>query len=153
VSEHRATISWNRDEVDFTYESYSRDHTGTFAGGVEVPASAAPDFLGTPSLVDPEEAFVASVSSCHMLTFLALAARRRFVVDAYQDSATGFMEENADGKLSIKRIVLDPRISFGGSKTPSPEELERLHEKAHAHCFIANSVRTSIVMAGSAESG
>lgn len=153
MSEHRAAVSWSRGECDFTYESYSRDHTWAFEGGVEVPASAAPDFLGTANRVDPEEAFVASVASCHMLTFLAVAARKRLVVESYEDAATGIMEKNADGKLAVTRIVLDPRVSFGGSKVPSAAEIARLHESAHEHCFIANSVRTSIVVAPAREGG
>jgi organic hydroperoxide reductase OsmC/OhrA len=148
MSEHKATISWNRGGRDFTYDSYSRDHAWRFEGGVEVPASAAPAFLGNPDLVDPEAAFVASVASCHMLTFLALASRKRLVVDRYEDSATGFLEKNADGKLAVTRVMLHPKIVFGGQGAPSAHEVERLHELAHENCFIANSVRTEIVVAG-----
>jgi organic hydroperoxide reductase OsmC/OhrA len=146
MSEHHARTRWNRGESEFTYEAYSRDHTWIFEGGSEVPASAAPGFKGNAEFVDPEEAFVASVSSCHMLTFLALAARKRFVVESYEDAATGALEKNADGKLAMTRIVLDPRVSFGGSRLPSDEELARLHHQAHQHCFIANSVLTSVTL-------
>jgi len=151
VSEHRASIFWNRGGVDFDYESYSRDHTWRFEGGIEVAASAAPDFLGTPERVDPEESFVASLASCDMLTFLAVAARKRLVVDRYEDAATGFLEKNADGKLAITRVLLEPRVSFGGTKIPSASEITRLHETAHEHCFIANSVRTQIVVVAEPE--
>ena len=150
MSEHKATISWERGARPFSYESYSRDHTWTFDGGVEVPATAAPAYLGSPALVDPEEAFVAAVASCHMLTFLALAARKRLVVDRYEDAATGFMTKNDAGKLAVTRVELRPAILFGGEKAPSAEELERLHELAHENCFIANSVRTEIVVVPSA---
>lgn len=143
MSEHRATIDWQRGGSEFTYESYSRDHLWRFEGGVEVPASAAPDYLGGAERVDPEEAFVASLSSCHMLTFLALAARKRLVVDAYRDAAVGTMEKNAEGRLAITRVVLRPEVRFSG-EPPSPEVLERLHHLAHEHCFIANSVRTDV---------
>jgi organic hydroperoxide reductase OsmC/OhrA len=144
MSEHRASVSWTLGQVQFTYDSYSRDHVWRFDGGVEVRASAAKEYLGNPDLVDPEEAFVASLASCHMLTFLAVAARRRLHVDRYEDSAVGFMEKNASGKLAITRVVLHPRISFGEGRSPSRQELERLHDLAHRECFIANSVNTEV---------
>jgi len=147
MSEHAAHISWRRGERAFTWETYSRDHTWRFDGGSELVASAAPGFLGNPALVDPEEAFVAAVASCHMLTFLAVAARRRLVVDRYDDAATGFMEKNEAGKLAVTRVALRPLIRFA-EQTPSAEELARLHELAHENCFIANSVRTTITVEG-----
>ena len=147
MSEHKATIAWSRDGRDFTYEKYSRDHTWSFEGGVRVAASSAPAYLGNPALVDPEEAFVASIASCHMLTFLAIAARKRLVVESYEDAAVGRMEKNADGKLAVTHVTLSPKIAFG-AKSPSSEELAHLHEQAHANCFIANSVRTEITVAG-----
>ncbi len=143
MSEHRATIKWERDSEDFAYDTYTRDHSWEFDAGLSLAASAAPDYKGNTSRVDPEEAFVASLSSCHMLTFLAIAARKRLVVDRYQDVAIGFMEKNSQGKLAIMRVELRPQITFGGQQ-PSPEELRRLHEKAHEHCFIANSVKTDV---------
>lgn len=146
MSEHTASISWIRDTKDFAYETYSRDHTWSFDGGVQVSATAAPAYLGNRAFVDPEEAFVASIASCHMLTFLALAARKRLVVDSYCDDAVGHLEKNADGKLAVTRVELRPRVRFGASP-PSAEELARLHELAHANCFIANSVRTEIAVA------
>jgi organic hydroperoxide reductase OsmC/OhrA len=145
MSEHPAKVSWSRGGREFTYDTYSRDHTWKFDGGVELAASAAPTYLGNPALVDPEEAYVAAVASCHMLTFLAIAARRRFVVDAYEDSATGFMEKNEAGKLAVTRVTLRPAVRFA-EKTPTAEELARLHELAHENCFIANSVRTQITV-------
>jgi len=145
MSEHRATIEWSGGSSEFTYDTYPRDHLWTFEGGIEIPASSAPDFLGTPSLVDPEEAFVASVASCHMLTFLAIAARKRFIVESYNTTAVGYLEKNDAGKLTMTRIVLHPAIVFGSS-APTEEQLDRLHASAHKNCFIANSVRTSIVV-------
>jgi organic hydroperoxide reductase OsmC/OhrA len=144
MSEHAATITWTRGARDFTYETYSRDHTWRFDGGVEVAATAAPAFLGSAANVDPEEAFVASVASCHMLTFLAIAARKRFVVERYEDAAVGHLEKNEAGKLAVTRVTLAPKIAFGGEKAPSAEEIAKLHELAHENCFIANSVRTEI---------
>ena len=111
MSEHRATVRWQRTSPDFTYESYNRDHDWILAG-VQVPASAAPAYRGTPERVDPEEAFVASLSSCHMLTFLALACKKRFTVDSYEDDAVGYLEKNANGKHAETRAELRPRIRF-----------------------------------------
>ena len=142
MSEHRVTVAWERTTEDFVYESYSRSHTWAFEGGVTVPASAAPGFRGDPERVDPEEAFVAALSSCHMLTFLAIAARKRLVVDGYRDEAVGHLEEDAEGKLAMTRVVLRPQVTF--REPPSGEALERLHHQAHEHCFIASSVKTDV---------
>ncbi len=144
MSEHRATVTWQRGDVAFDYESYSRNHSWEFVGGTRVEASAAPDFLGSPEGVDPEEAFVAAVSSCHMLTFLALAARKRRTVNIYRDRAVGFLEKNAEGRLAITRVVLRPVIHFDDSVDISDDEIERLHHLAHEHCFIANSIRSEV---------
>ena len=144
MSEHRTQVSWARGDVPFGYETYDRTHRWRFAGGRELDASAAPEYRGRAELPNPEEALVAALSSCHMLTFLALAARRRFVVDAYHDAAVGHMEKNADGKLAITRVELCPRVTFSGEKRPTAEELARLHELAHRECFIANSVKTEV---------
>jgi organic hydroperoxide reductase OsmC/OhrA len=150
MSEHRTRIQWARGDVPFGYETYDRTHRWRFAGGTEFDASAAPEYRGRAELPNPEEALVAALSSCHMLTFLAIAARRRFVVESYEDDAVGHMEKNADGKLAITRVELRPRIRFSGEKQPTSEELARLHEVAHHECFIANSVKTevSVVPAG-----
>ncbi len=145
MSDHNATIDWNRGGRDFTYESYSRDHTWSFEGGVTVTASAAPAYKGSPDLVDPEEAFVASLSSCHMLTFLALAAKTMLVVDRYSDHAVGLMEKNSEGQFAVTTVTLNPVIEFDGRK-PEPDELAQLHDKAHHLCFIANSVKTRITV-------
>lgn len=143
MSEHKATVSWSLGDAEFTYDTYSRAHTWTYENGLEVPASAAPQFLGDADRVDPEAAFVASLSSCHMLTFLALAARKRLVVTAYSDEAVGHLEKNEAGRLAVTRVVLHPRITFRGEE-PSAEALDKLHALAHRNCFIANSVRTKI---------
>jgi organic hydroperoxide reductase OsmC/OhrA len=143
MSEHHATIAWVRGSTEFTYETYPRAHTWSFPSGIRVEASSAPEYLGSADRVNPEEAFVAALSSCHMLTFLALAARKRLIVDRYEDAAVGILEKNADGKLAVTHITLRPRAIFANS-APSPEEVQRLHEKAHEHCFIANSIRTAV---------
>lgn len=145
MSEHRARIRWSRGSADFSYEAYPREHTWELAGGQQIRASSAPDFLGDADRVDPEEAFVASIASCHMLTFLAVAARRRRVVDRYEDTAVGFLEKNAEGRLAVTRVVLRPIVTFAEPDVPA-QELARLHQLAHEHCFIANSVRTEIAV-------
>jgi organic hydroperoxide reductase OsmC/OhrA len=142
MSQHRATITWDRAGAEFEYESYSRNHLWHLEGGTEVAASAAPEFRGDLEKVNPEEAFVAALSSCHMLTFLALAARKRIVVERYRDDAVGYLEKNEDGRLAMTRVVLSPDITF--AEAPSAADLAHLHERAHANCFIANSVRTEV---------
>ncbi len=144
MSEHKATIAWARNGADFGYKNYPRDHVWRFDNGVEVPASAAPAYLGNPQRVDPEAAFVAALSSCHMLTFLALASNKGFVVDSYEDNAVGHLEKNAGGKLAVTRVDLKPAIAFSGAKLPAQADLDWLHDKAHKECFIANSVTTEV---------
>ena len=146
MSEHKVALERKRETESFAYESYDRDHVVAFEGGVRVPASAAPDFRGNPAHVNPEEALVAALSSCHMLTFLAIAAKKRFVVDRYGDHAVGFLEKNAKGKLAVTRVILRPTVTFGGPNPPTPEQIKALHERAHAECFIANSVTTDVTI-------
>lgn len=152
MSEHVATIEWRRaDGAAFTDGRYSRRHELRFDGGAVVPASSSPDVVrvpySDPSAVDPEEAFVASISSCHMLWFLSLARDAGWVVDHYLDGAVGHMEHHPDGYEWIARVELHPQVVFSG-RQPSAAELEALHHRAHASCFIANSVRTQITVAG-----
>ncbi|MBI2296132.1 MAG: OsmC family protein [Betaproteobacteria bacterium] len=143
MSEHKTTIRWSRAGKDFTYKTYSRDHIWV-ANGNEIPASATPAYLGNPNRVDPEAALVAALSSCHMLTFLALAANKGFVVESYEDHAVGHLEKNAEGKFAVTRVELHPNIVFSGAKTPMAADLEWLHDKAHRECFISNSVTTEV---------
>ena len=146
MSEHHAKILWERTTPDFDYETYSRDHSWTFDDDMVIPASAASDYKGGAGCIDPEESFVASLSSCHMLTFLALAARRRQVVDRYEDQATGVLEKNDDGVLAVTTVTLKPVVTFAEGVKVTPEQLEKLHHKAHEHCFIANSVKTRVTI-------
>ena len=146
MSEHKVGLEWKRESERFTYDTYNRDHVLTFEGGARVAASAAPAYRGNPALVNPEEGFVAALSSCHMLTFLAVAAKKRFIVDRYSDHAVGFLEKNQQGKLAITRVVLHPRIEFSGPTLPNPKEIAELHELAHSGCFIANSVTTEVTI-------
>ena len=144
MSEHKATIVWARNGADFGYKTYPRDHAWRFDNGIEIPGSAAPAYLGNPDRVDPEGAFVAALASCHMLTFLALASNRGFVVDSYEDCAVGHLGKNANGKMAVIRVDLRPQITFSGAKLPEQTDLDWLHDKAHQECFIANSVNTEV---------
>ena len=144
MSLHAVSIEWNRQTTDFQYETYSRDHQWAFPNGVTVEATAAAEFLGSDQRVDPEASFVASIASCHMLTFLALAARRRLVVDRYTDSAVGTLAKNEHGQLVITHVRLRPSVVFSVGKEPPQAELGHLHELAHQGCFIANSVKTHV---------
>lgn len=146
MSEHRASIHWTRNDRPFDYEGYSRDHEWAFDGGQRVLGSAAPAYLGSPQGVDPEEALVAALSSCHMLTLLAIAAKKGWVIDDYEDEAVGTLEKDGDGRLAVTRVVLRPRIAFAAGSAPDADALTRLHESAHRNCFIANSVKTAVTV-------
>ena len=153
MSEYRAQISWRRQpEEPFVDSRYSRAHCWSFDGGVTVPASSAvssvPLPYSKPDHVDPEEALVAAISSCHMLTFLHFAAGAGLVVDSYNDSAVGTMATDSRGRKSVVTTVLAPMIEFSGAKRPTDDVVQRLHHQAHEECYIANSVRTQISVAG-----
>ncbi len=145
---YTATIVWERNGAVFTDNRYSRGHRWMFDGGVEVPASASPHSVPLPlsiaAAVDPEEAFVASLSSCHMLWFLSMAAKKGFVVEDYRDDAIGTMGKNSNGKTVVEKVILRPRVAFGGAKQPTSVELTALHHEAHETCYIANSVTTVV---------
>lgn len=147
---YTATIEWRRDDGEFAKSRYSRDHVWRFDGGVEVPASASPQvvpkaFVGE-NTVDSEEAFVAALSACHMLTFVDIARHGGFVVDTYRDVAEGEMERLAAGRWWVAKVTLRPHIVFSGERQPSEAELDDLHHRAHEACFIANSVKTEIAI-------
>jgi organic hydroperoxide reductase OsmC/OhrA len=150
MSRHIATIRWSRNEAQFTDNRYSRVHTLEFDGGAVVKASASPHIvlppMSDPAGVDPEETFVASLSSCHMLWFLGIAATRGFTVDGYIDTAEGLMERNAEGKLAITKVTLRPKVTYARDKQPSEADSEAMHHSAHEQCFIANSVKTEVVV-------
>jgi organic hydroperoxide reductase OsmC/OhrA len=150
MSEYTSRVVWRRAaDEKFTDNQYSRRHRWPFDGGVEVPGSPSPHVVpppqSDPSAVDPEEAFVAALSSCHMLFFLSIAAKRGFVVDEYVDDAVGVLEKGADGKQWMTRVTLRPRIEFAG-RAPSGDELDALHHRAHELCYIANSVKTEVTV-------
>ena len=144
MSEHHARTTWRRQTESFAYNDYNRAHEVRFGGGQIVPWSGAPEFKGDADRPNPEEAFVAALSTCHMLTFLALASNKGFVVDSYEDAAVGHLEKNANGKLAITRVELHPKIVYSGAKQPAAADLDWLHDKAHKECFIANSVTTEV---------
>ena len=152
MSEHKATIRWRCASPEFLKGKYSREHTWTFDGGLTVPASSSPSVVPLPysnaANVDPEEAFVASISSCHMLSFLFLACRQGFQVDSYQDEAVGVMAKNEKGVPWVSAVTLHPRIVYSGEKLPSPADEAALHHQAHEQCFIANSIKTQVTVAG-----
>jgi organic hydroperoxide reductase OsmC/OhrA len=151
-SMHRydATVAWQRGDQTFTDNRYSRVHEWRFDGGARVPASPSPLSVPAPmsdaSCVDPEEALIAAASSCHMLFFLAFAAKRGFTVDSYVDDAFGVMDKGSNGKQSIVRIVLRPRIAFSGGHVPGAGDITQLHHEAHEHCYVANSLKSEIVV-------
>lgn len=151
MSEHTASIHWERTSPDFLKGKYSREHTWKFDGGVSVPASPSPSTvplpLSNPAGVDPEEAFVASIASCHMLTFLYLASRQGFQVDAYDDNPVGVLTKNEGGVPWVSSVTLHPKITYSGQKLPAPADEERLHHAAHEQCFIANSIKSNVTVA------
>jgi organic hydroperoxide reductase OsmC/OhrA len=146
--EYHALIHWVRGGAVFSDNRYSRGHTWRFDGGIEVPASASPSVVRAPlsveAAVDPEEAFVAALASCHMLWFLDLARRDGYLIDDYRDDAIGVMGRDAAGRMAMLRVTLRPQVGFGAGRAPPPAALTSLHERAHAECFIANSVRTAV---------
>ena len=148
MATYTAEISWQRNDEDFLGNRYSRRHVMRFDGGAEVAGSSSPHVVPLPmsdaSAVDPEEAFVASLSSCHMLWFLSIAARHQFCVDSYVDAASGVMAKNADGKIAMTVVTLRPDAMFSGEKLPTHAEIDALHHEAHEACYIASSVKTDV---------
>lgn len=150
MSDHHATVTWRRGDAAFLDQRYSRVHEWRFDGGALVRGSSSPSVvpvpMSDPTAVDPEEAFVAALSSCHMLWFLSLAVKRGWVVDAYADHASGTLGRNEDGKVAMTRVVLRPATTFSGASVPSSTEVAEVHHAAHEACFLASSVRTEVVV-------
>ncbi|CAH6844840.1 Peroxiredoxin [Vibrio chagasii] len=151
MSDYGALIRWQKGEDEaFSDNQYSRGHTWEFDGGVIVQASSSPHVVPLPlsveENVDPEEAFIAAIASCHMLTFLGIAAKRKYVIESYVDDAVGVLEEDESGRSSVTKVTLRPKIVFLGTKNPTAKQLDKLHHLAHKNCFIANSVKTEIVV-------
>lgn len=148
MAEYKAVVVWSRDGAIFTDHRYSRGHRWLFDGGLEVAASSSPHVVPVPlsvaAAVDPEEAFVVSLSSCHMLWFLSIAAKRKFVVEDYRDEAVGIMGKDESGKVAMTRVTLHPEVAFDGDHRPPADEVLAMHHEAHEQCFIARSVRTEV---------
>jgi len=140
MSEHTIKLQWQRNSPDFNYDTYGRTHAIYFGDKGKICASASPEFHGDPQCLDPEQAFVMSLSSCHMLTFLAIASKKAFVVDEYIDKAVAVLGKNKEGKLAVVKVVLRPEIVFAPNAGPSPEDFRMLHDRAHKGCIIANSI-------------
>lgn len=150
MSTYFAQINWSKsDDEVYIDNKYSRGHTWSFDGGVTVPASSSPHVVPLPysveANVDPEEAFIASISSCHMLFFLSIAAKNKLVIESYEDKAEGIMEKDTQGNISITKVTLKPKVVFAAHTQPVYELLEQIHHQAHQQCFIANSVKAEIV--------
>jgi organic hydroperoxide reductase OsmC/OhrA len=150
MAEHKATISWKNEGPDLLKGKYSRVHRWTFDGGLSIEGSASPAVVPAPysstAAIDPEEAFVAAISSCHMLTFVWLASRQGFQVDSYEDQAVGVTKKNEKGATWVATVTLRPKLVYGGDKRPSADEEERLHHAAHEQCYISSSVKTEVLI-------
>lgn len=150
MSHYLATVKWQRNDADFLAHKYSRAHVWQFDGGCEVPASASPQIVPLPwsvaANVDPEEAFIAALASCHMLFFLDIAAAKGYQVDSYTDAAEGHMGKNQQGKIALVKATLHPLANFSAAKLPDKTTIESMHHEAHAQCFLANSVTTDITI-------
>lgn len=146
MPDYKVQLNWRRDSPDFSHDSFNRNHQITFSCGVSLEASSAPEFTGDPGKANPEEMYLASLASCHILTFLAIAAKSRYVLDRYEDAPVATLEKNDEGRMVVSRVVLRPRVAFSGDKIPDEEKIKVLHEKAHKYCFIANSVRSEIIV-------
>lgn len=149
MAEYKTVVAWSRDGAAFTDNRYSRGHRWLFDGGLEVAASSSPHVVPLPlsvaEAVDPEEAFVASLSSCHMLWFLSIAAKRGFVIESYRDEAVGMLAKDASGNMAMTSVTLHPEVQFDGDKRPTKEVEVAMHSEAHGQCFIARSVKTDVL--------
>lgn len=146
MSEHKVKITWVNEREDFSYKGYDRTHKVEFENGKSFIGSAAPEYMGDIQFINPEEELASALSSCHMMTFLFVASRKKFIVESYEDEAVALLEKNDNGKMAVTKMYLNPKIKFKGENKPSLEQLNDLHEKAHEGCFIANSVLTEIII-------
>jgi organic hydroperoxide reductase OsmC/OhrA len=146
MSEHRVNLNWENESEDFSYKKYDRTHSWKFEGGIIVKASAAPEYFGKKEFVNPEEAFAASLASCHMLTFLAIASIKKYTIGFYEDNSVAILEKNEKSKMAITKLYLRPKITFTGDNIPDKMMIDKMHHRAHLECFIANSVLTEIII-------
>lgn len=147
MSEHRITTVWNRGAAAFARNDFARDHSVVFAGGQRLGASAGADYGGNAALADPEQLLLSALSSCHMLTFLAVAANRGFRVDSYTDAAIATLGKDADGRIAVTHAALHPVVIFDPYQVPSEDAFQAMHERSHRACFIAASIRTTVTIA------
>jgi len=146
MSEHKVNLLWKNESQDFTYKKFDRTHSWKFEGGTEIMASAAPDYLGKKEFVNPEEAFAASLASCHMLTFLAIASMKKYAVGTYEDDSVAILEKNENSKMTITKLYLRPKTSFLGDNIPDEATIKEMHHSAHEGCFLASAVITEIII-------
>lgn len=146
MSEYKVNLSWKPDSADFSYKEYTRTHQWIFGGGTKVTASAAPEYLGKAEYVNPEEAFAASLSSCHLLTFLAIVSFKKYSIKSYKDETVAIVEKNSNNKQAVTKVFLRPKVEFSGENIPDEEELKKMHHKAHTECFISTSVKTEVIV-------
>ena len=146
MSKHIVNLLWKNESEDFSYKNYDRTHSWKFEGGIVVKASAAPEYLGKKELVNPEEAFAASLASCHMLTFLAIASMKKYTIEIYEDEAVAILEKNEKSRMAVTKLYLSPKITFTGDNVPDKTIINEMHHRAHTECFISNSVLTEIII-------
>ena len=144
MSQHSVEINWENAPNKLAENTYNRNHRVALSGDQVIHASSAPEYKGDPDCADPEQLLVSALSSCHMLTFLAIAELKGFVVQSYNDKATGYLEKGESGRPEVTRIELSPRIEYSGENRPDAATLKRMHESAHKNCFIANSLKTKV---------
>ena len=144
MSEHSIQLTWLKNDPEFEYEKYDRTHEIQFNGGQSIKSSATKEFLGDDSHANPEELMASALSSCHMLTFLAIASKKKLVVEKYEDNPIAVLEKGSSGKLQITKIILKPKVTFSTGTTIDKESLDKLHESAHRNCFIGNSISSEI---------
>ncbi|MFK5986102.1 MAG: OsmC family protein [Pseudomonadota bacterium] len=145
-SEHKVKLHWQKETESFAYKDYNREHDLIFSDKTIVRASSAPQFMGDPDAVDPEQSYVSAIASCHLLFFIAFCSKKRLSLLDYKDSAIGILEPSEQGALWISKVILTPQVTFAAGEKPENEELERLHAMAHKNCFLANSVKTEVVI-------
>ena len=146
MSIHKVKINWKNEKEDFSYFAYDRTHTWEFEGGKIMKASAAPEYMGAIEYINPEEALAAALSSCHMMSFLYVASKKKFVLESYEDDSEALLEKNANNKMAITKMYLKPKVTFRGENQPDKAAIDALHHLAHEECFIANSVLTEIII-------
>lgn len=146
MSEHNITLSWTKQTKSFAYKDYNRDHQWDFGEGLVINASSAPQFLGNPEYADPERAFAAALSSCHMLFFIAICSKKRLIVADYVDQATAFLEQDEERVLVISKVILRPEVTFAKGVEVSREVMEKIHQQSHDKCFLARSVKSEVII-------